>query len=172
MRTIEFSELNLKEKYNEDEFFQLYINSLPKEKTKKSSTHAPTKKYEIFWLNILGGKIILLNKKHIRTNSTENQELYYDYKTAYKIYTYLLDIYDCIEAENYDMPELYLNEKLEKSYKISKLQQQDDILFKEALEVYNDSLEKTNTSLAIHNEHTSFFSRLINKIFNLEKQND
>ena len=58
MRTIEFNELNLKEKYNEDEFFQLYINSLPKEKTKKASSNAPVKKYEIFWLNILGGKII------------------------------------------------------------------------------------------------------------------
>lgn len=169
MRTIEFNELNLKEKYNEDEFFQIYINSLPKEKTKKSSANAPTKKYEIFWLNILGGKVILLNKKHIRNNNTENQELYYDYKTAYKIYNHLLDIYDCVEAENYEIPDLYLNEKLEKSYKISKLKQEDELLFKEALAFYNSSIENSNTSLAIHNEHTNFFSRLINKLFNLEK---
>ena len=73
------------------------------------------KKYEIFWLNILGGKIILLNKKHIKNANFENQELYYDYNIAHKIYTLLSDIYDDIESEKQEINELYLNERLKKS---------------------------------------------------------
>lgn len=164
MRKIEFSELKLNEKYNEDGFFQTYINTLPKEKTQKITPYEPIKKYEIFWLNILGGKIILLNKKHIKNTSTEYQELYYDYKTAYKIYNLMMDIYDGLNAEEEEINELYLNERLKKSKEIEKLKQQDNLLFEQAIKEYKTATANFTTALNIPTKKDNIFKRLL-KLF-------
>lgn len=137
MRKIEFNQLRLKNSYNEDEFYQFYLENLPKEFSKKTSFGKPEKQYEIFYLNILGGKVILLNKDYIQNDNITNQELYYDYKIATEIYNGLLDIYDSIESEKNEINELYKDERLKIDDKINKLRQQDDTIFAKVLSEYN-----------------------------------
>lgn len=164
MRRIEFNELNLKEQYTEDEFLQFYFNNLPKEKNKKTNI-TPYKKYEIFWLNILGGKIILLNKKHIKKADTTNQELYYDYKTAYEIYNNLLDIYDGIDAELSEFNELYLSERLEKSNIISTLKQKDEELFEHDMKEFTNLQKQHEITLQPQIKKINFIQKILQKIF-------
>lgn len=137
MRKIEFNELKLKNTYDEDVFFQFYLENLQKELGKKDCFNKPTKQYEIFYLNILDGKIILLNKDYISNDDTTNQELYYDYKIATEVYNYLLDIYDGIESEKKEFNELYKTERLKIDDEINKLRKQDDTIFAKALSEYN-----------------------------------
>lgn len=137
MRKVEFNELRLKNMYDEDAFFQFYLGNLQKELSKKDSFNKPTKQYEIFYLNILGGKIILLNKDYIQNEDTTNQELYYDYKIATEVYNCLLDIYDGIESEKNEINELYKEERLKIDDKVNKLRQKDNSIFNKALSEYN-----------------------------------
>lgn len=137
MRKIEFNQLRLKNTYDENAFFQFYLENLQKELSKKDSFNKPTKQYEILYLNILDGKIILLNKDYISNDNTTNQELYYDYNIATEVYNYLLDIYDGIEAEESEFNELYKNERLKIDDEINKLRKQDDTIFAKALSEYN-----------------------------------
>lgn len=137
MRRIEFDELKVKDSYDEDTFYQYYLETLSEKVNLQKEFKMPEKIYEIFYLNILGGKIILLNKDYIQKVDIDNQELYYDYETAYKIYNYFLEIYDSIEDEKYEFNELYKNERLEKTDKINKLKLKDDNLFNKAVTEYN-----------------------------------
>ena len=125
MRKINFNDLKLKEKYDENTFFEYYLTNLKKEIKEENNYKKPSKKYEIFYLNILDGKIILLNKEYINNNNLENQELYYNYEIAYKIYNNLLDIYDGIEAERNEFSELYIDERMKKDLEIEKLKKID-----------------------------------------------
>lgn len=129
MRNIEFNELKLKNINNEEAFYQSYLRTLPQKIDADNISSIPEKQYEIFYLNILGGKIILLNTKYINSKNTQNQELFYDYSIALKIYNLMLDIYDSIEAEKEEINELYKDERLHKNYEIEELKKQDDILF-------------------------------------------
>lgn len=166
MRKIEFNELRLKDMYDEEAFYQFYLDNLQEESSEKSSFSIPSKKYEIFYLNILGGKIILLNTSYIQSDDTTNQELYYDYTIAYQIYNYLLDIYDGIECEKNEINELYKGERLKIDSEISRLTQKDNTLFTKALEEYNIiknskiydeyiRLQEENKKLKILNEELS-----------------
>lgn len=137
MRKIEFNELRLKNTYDENTFFQFYLENLQKELSTQDSFIEPCKQYEILLLNILGGKIILLNKDYIQNNDFTNQELYYDYNIASQIYNYLLDIYDGIESEQNEVNELYKDERLKLDAKINELKQEDDAIFAKALSEYN-----------------------------------
>lgn len=137
MRKIEFNELKLKNTYDEETFYQFYLANPQKELIESNYFNEPNKLYEIFYLNILGGKIILLNKDYIQNNDTSNQELYYDYKTAIEIYTCLLDIYDGIESEQNEINELYKEERLQLDKKINELIQKDEKLFNTAIAEYN-----------------------------------
>lgn len=129
MRNIEFNELKLKNINNEEAFYQSYLRTLPQKIDADNISSIPEKQYEIFYLNILGGKIILLNTKYINSKNTQNQELFYDYSIALKIYNLMLDIYDSIEAEKEEINELYKNERLHKNHEIEELKKQDDVLF-------------------------------------------
>lgn len=137
MRNLDFSELNMNIQFNEEEFYDYYLKNLPKNLSKDTEFKMPNRKYEIFYLNILGGKIILLNKKYLPKTSKDNQYLYYDYKTAFTVYNYLVDIYDGIEKESYEFTELYKNERLDKDSKIIALKQKDDELFNNDMNEYN-----------------------------------
>lgn len=137
MRKVEFNELRLKNTYDEDAFFQFYLGNLQKELNENGSFNKPTKQYEIFYLNILGGKIILLNKDYIQNDDTTNQELYYDYNIAFEVYNCLLDIYDGIESEKNEINELYKEERLKIDSKINRLRQKDDTIFAKSLKEYN-----------------------------------
>lgn len=129
MRNIEFNELKLKNINNEEAFYQSYLRTLPQKIDADNISSIPEKQYEIFYLNILGGKIILLNTKYINSKNTQNQELFYDYSIALKIYNLMLDIYDSIEAEKEEINELYKDERLHKNHEIEELKKQDDVLF-------------------------------------------
>lgn len=187
MRKIEFSELKLKNTYDENTFYESYLKTLQRELVQDKSFEIPEKKYEIFYLNILGGKIVLLNKDYLQKDDIDNQELYFDYKTAYEIYNYLLDIYDGIEDEKFEFNELYKNERLEKDSKINKLKLKDNDLFNQAVNKYNiikssqiyteylklikenKQLKETNNELIdkinnnTKNENIGFFQKIINK---------
>lgn len=65
MRKIEFNELKLKNINDEETFYQVYLKKLQKNINTDNNILAPIKQYEIFLLNILGGKLILLNKDYI-----------------------------------------------------------------------------------------------------------
>lgn len=130
MRKLEFNQLKLKKNINEETFYQAYLKNLQDTVTLNAPLPAIEKQYEIFYLNILGGKLILLNKDYINTNEDSNSDLFYDYSIALKVYTLMLDIEDGIDAEKYEANELYKDERLKKNYEIEQLRKQDDILFK------------------------------------------
>lgn len=137
MRKIEFNELKLKDNNNEENFYEFYLQNLQDNIEEKDSFTSPEKKYEICFLNILEGKIILLNKNYINSSDTSEQELFYDYSIAYKVYNLMLDIEDGIVAEKDEINELYKDERLEKSKEIEELKKQDEEIFRKKQEEYN-----------------------------------
>lgn len=143
MRKIEFNELKLKDNKNEENFYEFYLQNLQDNIEEKDPFTNPEKKYEICFLNILKGKIVLLNKNYINTKDSSEQELFYDYSIAYKIYNLMLDIEDGIEAEKEEFNELYKNERLEKSKEIEKLKKQDEEIFRKKQEEYNIIINST-----------------------------
>lgn len=187
MRKIEFSELKVKDNYDEDSFYQYYLKNLQTEIKQEKIFKMPEKKYEIFYLNILGGKIILLNKDYLPKSNDGNQDLFYDYKIAYKIYNYWLDIYDGMENEKFEFNELYKDERLEKDSEISNLKVKDDEIFYNAMNEYNiiknsqiytdylklieenKKLKESNNELIkkinnnVKNENIGFLQAIINK---------
>lgn len=136
MRKIEFSELKLKNR-SEESFYQSYVEQLEQNISKEATFGVPVKQYEIFYLNILGGKIILLNKDYIHLEENGEQELYFDYTIALKIYKLILDIMDGIEAEQNEFNELYKEERMHKNAQIEELKKQDEKIFKEKQEEYD-----------------------------------
>ncbi len=190
MREIQFCELKLKNINNENEFYKFYLKTIQNKVVENENLEIPNKKYEICYLDILDGKIVLLNKEYIQKEETIEQELFYDYSIAYKIYNLILDIYESIEDEKNEFNELYKNERLKKNKEIIKLKQQDEELFEKALEKYiiirNSEiykryleLEEENKRLVmennilkekykskIQNNNIGFFNRIINKLKN------
>lgn len=137
MRKLEFNELNLKNFYDEETFYQYYLKNLQEEIKQKQKFEEPQKRYEIFYLNILGGKILLLNKEYLPKCDSDNQDLFYDYNIAYKIYNNWIDIYDGIENEQFEFNELYKDERLKKDAKNQMLKQDDDEIFNNVMKEYN-----------------------------------
>ena len=137
MRKIKFNELNLKDIDDVNVFFQYYLKTLQSEVKKDSSFNIPNKQFEIFSLDELDGKIFLLNKNYIKKEDISNQELFYDYSIAFKVYNLLLDIYDGIEDEQNEFNELYLNERLDKNNQIEILKAKDENLYLKALQEYH-----------------------------------
>lgn len=188
MRKIEFNELKLKDINDEETFYQTYLKKLPKNVNTDKNYHVPIKQYEIFFLNILGGKLILLNKDYINNNDITNSEIFFDYSIALKVYNLMLDIIDGIEAEENEFNELYQNERLQKDKEIEQLKKQDDMLFQKEQDEYNDVMNKEilklneeNKQLKLENEklkeeikqlsiepdnNIGFFQRLINRFKN------
>ena len=65
MRKIEFNELKLKDINDEEAFYQAYLKNIQDNMNIKNSTISAEKQFEIIYLNILGGKLILLEKKYV-----------------------------------------------------------------------------------------------------------
>lgn len=192
MRKIEFNELKLKNINDEETFYQAYLKKLQKNINTDNSFNVPIKQYEIFFLNILGGKLILLNKDYINNTDNANSKLFYDYSIALKVYNLMLDIIDGIEAEGDEFNELYKNERLQKDKEIEQLKKQDDILFQNKqdeydnimnTDLYNDylKLKEENKQLkfeieklkkeikqlsTVQDNNSGFLQRLINKFKN------
>lgn len=192
MRKIEFNELKLKNINDEETFYQAYLKKIQKNINTDNSFNVPIKQYEIFFLNILGGKLILLNKDYINNTDNANSKLFYDYSIALKVYNLMLDIIDGIEAEGDEFNELYKNERLQKDKEIEQLKKQDDILFQNKqdeydnimnTDLYNDylKLKEENKQLkfeieklkkeikqlsTVQDNNSGFLQRLINKFKN------
>ena len=192
MRKIEFSELRLKKIDNEETFYQSYLKNLPNNINIDNTLYNPVKQYEIFYLNILGGKLILLNKNYINSKEIDNSDLFFDYSIALKVYNLMLDIVNGIEDEKNEFNELYKNERLQKNEEIEKLKKEDEKLFQKKQDEYNfiinldiyknySKLKEENEHLKLENErlreeiksisieqnnNISFFQRLINRFKN------
>ena len=140
MRKIEFDELKLKDIKDEETFYQIYLEKLQDDIELNNTLQFPVKQYEIIYLNILGGKLILLNKNHITNKSENGVEIFFDYSIAFKVYNLLLDIRDGIENEKYEFNELYKDERLKKYEEIEELIKQDDELFQNKQKEYNSTI--------------------------------
>jgi len=114
MRKIEFHELKLKNTEDANMFYQSYLQTFQKPALKEDSFQRPSKQYEICYLNILDGKLVLLNKDYIEKFDISNQELFFDYSLALTIYSLMLDIQDGILDEKQECNELYKEERLKK----------------------------------------------------------
>lgn len=176
MRNIEFKELKVKDNYDEENFYQFYLKNLQEEITIQKTFKEPIKQYEIFYLNILGGKILLLDKDYIAKEDNTNQELYYNYDLAYKIYNYLLDIYDGIEDEKNEFNELYKNERLKINSNIEKIRKEDNDIYIKALNEYNiiknSQLYKEYINIIEKNKKLKEQNKELNeKINNITKNN-
>ena len=137
MRTIEFNELKLNDIKSEEQFYQNYLKNITNQIEENNVFHYPEKQYEIFYLNALDGKIILLDKNYINSNNSDGQEIFYDYSIAYKIYNIMLDIYEGIEDEKNEFNELYKIDRLELNEEIDSLKKQDEKIFQQKIEEYN-----------------------------------
>ena len=192
MRKIEFNELKLKNINDEEIFYQAYIKNLQDNDRESQTLQMPVKQYEIFFLNILGGKLILLNKDFIANKNPNGEELFFDYTIALKVYNLLLDIIDGIEDEKNEFNELYKDERLQKNEEIEQLKKEDDILFNNKQIEYNaiinsdiyikySQLKEENEQLKLENEklkeeiknisieqsnNIGFFQKLINRFKN------
>ena len=124
-------QLNIKAiKYFRDK----YNNLLASANENANLLYQPIKKYEIFTLDTLGGKIFLTETSDLPTG--ENKELYYNFKTANNIYQKLIDIQDASFNEYEEVKELYEREILKNESEIEDLKLRDNELFKKDLEVY------------------------------------
>ncbi len=178
MREIAFNQLKLKDNSNEEDFYEFYLQNLQDNIEEKASFINPEKKYERCFLNILGGKIVLINKNYINSNDNLEQELFFDYSIAYKVYNLMLDIEDGIEAEKNEFNELYKNERLEKSKEIEKLKKQDEEIFKKKQEEYNiiinstmykEYIEVKEENEKLKNENKILTEKLNNKLIPKDK---
>lgn len=184
MRKIEFSELKLKNDYSEEDFYNVYLHNIETSHKKDNLIEEPIKKYEVCQLNILGGKIIAIDKNYIDNPNTDLQELYYDYTIAKEIANYLSDIQDGILAEQEEFVELYKDERLQKDKLIKELQLKDSSIFEEQQKEYNilinsslyseyqkllkenAELKNENKNLLLNEKHKGFFARLADKFRN------
>lgn len=142
MRYIEFNQLKLKNIKDEELFYEYYLQTLPEVLDEDDKNEMPMKQYEIFELNILDGKIILLKTSYINSKEIDGQELFFDYSIALKVYYLMLEIDECEKAEEEEISELYIEEKIEKQKEIEKLKKIDEKLYKEAIEEYKIRVEK------------------------------
>lgn len=124
-------QLNIKAiKYFRDK----YNNLLVLANENANLLYQPSKKYEIFTLDTLGGKIFLTETSDLPAG--ENKELYYNFKIANNIYQKLIDIQDASFNEYEEVKELYEREILKNESEIEDLKLRDNELLKKDLEVY------------------------------------
>ena len=124
-------QLNIKAiKYFRDK----YNNLLVLANENANFLYQPSKKYEIFTLDTLGGKIFLTETSDLPAG--ENKELYYNFKIANNIYQKLIDIQDASFNEYEEVKELYEREILKNESEIEDLKLRDNELLKKDLEVY------------------------------------
>ncbi len=171
MRKIEFNDLKLKNISDEETFYQTYIKNLQENVEFDNVFQLPTKKYEICYLNILDGKLILINKDNIINKDYTDSELFYDYSLALKAYNLMLDIENGIEDEKNEFNELYKDERLQKGNEIEQLKKQDNILFNnkklEYNSIINSDMYKKYSKLAEENEQLKLENEKLKKEINI-----
>ena len=190
MRNIKFEELKLKNINDVDTFYSAYLKTLNNIEKHNHSFNKPSKQYEIFYLDELDDRSILLNKDYIQKEDTSGQDLFFDYSIAFKIYNLMLDISDGIQDEQNEFNELYKDERLEKYKEILELRNKDDELFSKAVNEYNiitnssfynnyldlveenkklkeeNTILKENYNVNLPKRNTNFFQKIFNKFKN------
>lgn len=95
------------------------IDILKNKKDFKNLLEEPYKKFEIFKLNINGGKICIASTDEL-PETKGDKELYYDLEIAIQVFENKTDLQDLLEIED-DIYDLYRNEIIEKEEKIKEL---------------------------------------------------
>ena len=96
--------------------------------------YQPNKKYEIFTLDTLGGKIFLTETSNLPEG--EDKDLYYNFKIGNDIYQKLIDIKDASFNEYDEVRYIYEREILKNEDEITELKSKDNELFEKDLEAY------------------------------------
>ena len=195
MRRIDFKDIRIKDIKDVDEFYKAYIERLPEDKEPDKDLLSPVKQYEIVELDVNGGVPILIDIDNILSFAGDGQEIFYDYKIAYKVYNLMLDIKDGLDSEQEECPEIYDEERLNILAEIERLKIEDEELFKQKQEEYEiiinsdffkeyvsiksevEKLKEENkelkertigeTGIVIKKE--GFFQKFINKFFGSDK---
>lgn len=169
MRKVKFSELNIENIENEEQFYERYLKNI---KTKKiigeESFQEPDKKYEIVYLDILGGKIILLEKRFINSNSLDKQMIFYDYSIAYKAFNIMMELKAVTDAEKHEKKDLYDEEKNNLRDEIRMLKKEDNIAFLEKEKEYNFIINSS-----IYKEYSNMkiaYQKLLNEYKELQSK--
>lgn len=138
MRRVKFNELKIADIDNEEQFYQRYLRDVKTKRVEsEESFKEPDRKYEIVYLDILGGKIILLEKKFIDSASDDKQMVFYDYSIAYKAFNIMMELKAVTEAERYEEKDLYEDEKSSLRDEIRMLKKEDNLAFSEKEKEYN-----------------------------------
>lgn len=112
-----------------------YNELVSKENNAIDLLNKPLKKFEVFSLDVYGGKKELLLTSSLPNG--EEKELYYSFDTANKVYQNLIDVTDSMFNEYDEIREIYINDILKIENEIKKLKEQDENLYKEDIKKYD-----------------------------------
>lgn len=87
----------------------------------------PLKRFEIFSLDVYGGKKVLLLTSNLPNG--KEKDLYYNFDNANKVYQNLIDIKDIMFNEYDEVQEIYINDILKIENEIKKLKEHDEELY-------------------------------------------
>ena len=163
MRSIKYSELNLKNDIDEEDFYNQYLNSLNSEIQNDIVFKEPEKRFEIVQSDILDGKVLLLKSEYINSNSNIEKDIFYDYSIAFQVYNIILDIEEGLQVEEQSIDGLYEYQRTEYYKEIQKLKEMDEELLKKKKEEY-DIIKNSN----LYKE----FCSLKQDYIKLEKENE
>ncbi len=116
-------------------FRSKYITLLPLETEKLNLLLKPIKRFEIFTLDVFGGKVFLT--EDVNLPDGKDGELYYSFKIANEIYQKIIDIQDSSINNYEEIKYLYDKEILNIESEILKLRITDSENFKKDVNVYN-----------------------------------
>lgn len=115
-------------------FCRKLYNELLLETNMPNVFEIPQKYFEIFLLNVNGGKTEILKTIHLING--ENKELYYKFEIASKIHELLIDIHDSSINEFPEIESLCRTEIIRKEDEIKTLKKQDEEAFEYDSRVY------------------------------------
>ena len=118
-------------KYFRNKYFEL----LSSESKSINLLLQPNKKFEIFTLDVLGGKTFLIETTSLPDG--ENKDLYYSFEIANQIYKKMIDIKDSSFNDYEEVKYIYEREILQTECEISDLKLKDNELFEKDLNAYN-----------------------------------
>ena len=137
MRTLKINDIGISGskndimKYLKSEYYKLL--SLENEDTKL--LYQPYKSFEIFNLDVYGGKTFLADVSNLPDG--EDRELFYDFNIANKIYKKIIDIKDSAFNEYEEVQYIYENDILKNESEIIDLKLIDNKKYENDMQAYN-----------------------------------
>lgn len=95
----------------------------------------PNKQFEIFTLDIFGGKVFLVEASSLPYG--DNRDLYYNFEIANQVYQKTIDIQDCTFNDYEDVKYIYEREISQIESEISDLKIKDNEEFEKDMNAYN-----------------------------------